>query len=86
MFKTGIAHIKPIPCEGFMCIIQNSFLNRKPVTSPCFRLHQFLCTYLHLQDWVVFDRSEVSNIYLVILVTFHSSHKPEKVQQAQCVF
>lgn len=33
-----------------------------------------------------FCQKQVSSIYLVISVTFHGSHKPEKLQQVQFVF
>lgn len=33
----------------------------------------------------VFAKTEVLNIYLVTLVTFHSSHKHKKLHQVQCL-
>lgn len=50
----------------FLCICQNSFLSRIVVTSPCFRLGQFLCTYHH---------SDIK-MYSAILVIFHIPHRP----------
>lgn len=50
----------------FLCICQNSFLNRIVVTSPCFRLGQFLCTYHH---------SDIK-MYSAISVIFHIPHRP----------
>lgn len=35
---------------------------------------------------MVFAKTEVLNIYLVTLVTFHGSHKHKKLQQVQCLF
>lgn len=34
---------------------------------------------------IVFAKIEVLKIYLVALITFHSSHKPKKLQQVQCL-
>lgn len=75
MFKTEIVCIKSTPR-------QVSVFNSKSF-SPCFRLQQFVCTCLQME--MVFAKIEVLNIYLVTLVTFHSSHKHKKLQQVQCI-
>lgn len=81
MFKIEIVCIKPMHWQIF--VFNSKFFSKQTVTSPCFRSQQFLCTYLQIE--IVFAKIEVLNIYLVTLVTFHSSHKHKKLQQVQCL-